>query len=115
MVLDGATDRLAFEAYIEKVLAPHLVEGQTVIMDNLPAHKSAKVTSIVAAKGCKVMFLPAYSPDLSPIELAFSKLKQHLRRVGARSREALETAIGEGLGLITPQDARGYFSHCGYS
>jgi transposase len=69
----------------------------------------------LAAKGCKVLFLPAYSPDFSPMELAFSKLKQYLRRVGTRSREALETAIGEGLALITPQDTRGYFRHCGYS
>jgi transposase len=115
MVLEGATDRLAFEAYIEKVLAPHLKSGQTVIMDNLSAHKSAKVKQIIAAKGCKVLFLPAYSPDLSPIELAFSKLKGHLRRIGARSREALESAIGQSVELITPQDALGYFRHCGYS
>jgi transposase len=96
-------------------LAPHLKSGQTVIMDNLSAHKSAKVKQIIAAKGCKVLFLPAYSPDLSPIELAFSKLKGHLRRIGARSREALESAIGQSVELITPQDALGYFRHCGYS
>ncbi len=117
MTLDGAMDRLAFEAYIEQMLAPQLVSGQTVIMDNLSAHKSAKVRDLLEAKGCKLVFLPAYSPDLSPspIELAFSKLKQYLRRVGARSREALETAIGEALKTITPQDAKAYFKHCGYS
>ena len=115
MVLDGACDRLAFEAYIEKVLAPHLLSGQIVIMDNLPAHKSAKVVQLIQAKGCKVLFLPAYSPDLSPIELAFSKLKQYLRRAGARTREALQTAIGQALALITLEDARAYFKHCGYS
>jgi transposase len=115
MVLDGATDRLAFEAYIEHMLAPHLTEGQIVIMDNLSAHKSTKVSQLIEAKGCKVLFLPAYSPDLSPIELAFSKLKQFLRRVGARTREALQEAISEAMQLITPQDARAYFKHCGYS
>ena len=114
MTLDGAMDRLAFEAYIEQVLAPHLVSGQSVIMDNLSAHKSARVRQLVEAKGCKLVFLPAYSPDLSPIELAFSKLKQYLRRAGARTREALESAIGEALKTITPEDARAYFKHCGY-
>jgi transposase len=115
MVLEGATDRLAFEAYIEKVLSPHLKSGQTVIMDNLSSHKSLKVRQLIEAKGCKVLFLPAYSPDLSPIELAFSKLKAYLRRVGARNREALESAIGQCVELITPKDALGYFRHCGYS
>lgn len=115
MVLDGACDHVAFEAYIEKVLAPHLTQGQIVIMDNLSVHKSAKVIELVEAKGCKVLFLLAYSPDLSPIELAFSKLKQYLRRIGARTREALQTAIGEALELITLADACAYFKHCGYS
>ncbi|HEX2915399.1 MAG TPA: transposase [Chloroflexia bacterium] len=86
-----------------------------MIMDNLSEHKSAKVNQLITAKGSQVLFLPAYSADLSPIELAFSKLKQYLRRVGARSREALETASGQGLALITPQDATGYFKYCGYS
>lgn len=115
MTLDGALDRVAFEAYIEQVLAPQLVSGQTVLMDNLSSHKSAKVRELLEAKGCKLLFLPAYSPDLSPIELAFSKLKEYLRRVGARTRAALETAIGEALKTITPQDAQAYFKHCGYS
>lgn len=115
MVLDGACDRAAFEAYIEQVLAPHLVEGQIVLMDNLPAPKSAKVSRLLEAKGCKLLFLPAYSPDLSPIELAFSKLKQYLRRVGARTREALQTAIAQALELITLEDACAYFKHCGYA
>jgi transposase len=115
MVLEGATDRMAFETYIEKVLAPHLQSGQTVIMDNLSAHKSAKVRQLIEARGCKLLFLPAYSPDLSPIELAFSKFKTHLKRIGARSRESLEEAIAQSAELITPQDALGYFKHCGYS
>ncbi len=100
---------------IEQVLAPHLKPGQTVIMDNLSSHKSVKVQKLLADKGCKILFLPAYSPDLSPIELAFSKLKQYLRRAGARSREVLETTIAEALGTITLEDAKAYFRHCGYS
>ena len=115
MVIEGATDRAAFETYIEKVLCPHLKSGQTVIMDNLSAHKSLKVKQLIEAKDCKVLFLPAYSPDLSPIELAFSKFKAYLRKIGARDREALEDAIGKCAELITPQDALGYFNHCGYS
>jgi transposase len=114
MVIEGATDRVAFEAYIEKVLCPYLKDGQTVLMDNLSAHKSLKAKQLIEAKGCKVLFLPSYSPDLSPIELAFSKLKAYLRRIGARNREGLESAIGQGVELITPQDALGYFRHCGY-
>ena len=114
MVIEGATDRAVFEAYIEKVLCPHLRNGQTVIMDNLSAHKSLKVKQLIEAKGCKILFLPVYSPDLSPIELAFSKFKAYLRRIGAREREALENAIGQCAELITSQDALGYFKHCGY-
>ena len=114
LTLDGATDRIAFEAYIEQTLSPRLVPGQIVIMDNLSAHKGSKVRELIEAKGCTILFLPAYSPDFSPIELAFSKLKAYLRKVEARTREALIEAIGEGLSLITSQDARGYFKHCGY-
>lgn len=114
MVFEGATDRVAFETYIEKVLSPHLKSGQIVIMDNLSSHKSLKVRQLIEAKGCKVLFLPAYSPDLSPIELAFSKFKAYLRRIGARDRPALEEAIGQCAELITSQDALGYFKHCGY-
>jgi transposase len=114
LTLDGATDRIAFETYLAKSLAPQLRPGQIVIMDNLSAHKGAKVREIIEAVGCKVLFLPAYSPDFSPIELAFSKLKSYLRKVGARSRESLIEAIGEAISLITSQDALGYFKHCGY-
>ena len=89
MVVDGATHRVAFEGYIEQVLAPHLKAAQTVLMDKLRSHKRAKVQKVLADKGCKVLFLPAYGPDLSPMELGFSKLKQYIRRAGARSREAL--------------------------
>jgi transposase len=114
LTLDGATDRIAFETYIEQSLGPSLRSGQIVIMDNLTAHKGVKVRELIEARGCKVLFLPAYSPDLSPIELAFSKLKSYLRKVGARTRETLIEAIGEAISLITSQDALGYFKHCGY-
>jgi transposase len=105
---------MAFELYVEQVLAPTLQAGQIVIMDNLHAHKSAQVRRTIEAKGCQLLFLPGYSPDLSPIEEAFSKLKTGLRRAGARTREALEEAIAQALLTITPQDAQGWFQHCGY-
>jgi transposase len=115
MILEGSADTTAFELYIEQVLAPSLRAGQIVVMDNLQAHKSARVKQAIEAKGCQLLFLPGYSPDLSPIEEAFSKLKTALRRAGARTREALQEAIGQALLIITAQDARGWFQHCGYS
>ncbi len=114
LLLDGATDALAFEVYVEQVLAPTLRPGQIVVLDNLSAHKGDRVRALVEARGCQVWFLPPYSPDLSPIEEAFAKLKSLLRRAGARSRAALEAAIARALDQISPADARGYFTHCGY-
>jgi transposase len=114
LILEGSANTTAFELYIEQVLAPSLHAGQIVVMDNLQAHKSARVKQVIEAKGCQLLFLPGYSPDLSPIEEAFSKLKTILRRVGARTREALEEAIGHALLAITTQDAQGWFVHCGY-
>jgi transposase len=114
MLLQGATDTTAFAAYIEQVLAPSLVPGKLVVLDNLSVHKHEQVRQVIEARGCQVWFLPAYSPDLSPIEEAFSKLKTLLRRAEARTREALEQAIADALDQITGQDARGYFTHCGY-
>ncbi len=84
-------------------------------MDNLSAHKSDGVRELVEARGCEVLFLPSYSPDFSPIEEAFSKLKALLRRAQARTKEALVGAIGRALDAITPEDARGWFGHCGYA
>ena len=104
----------AFELYIKQVLAPNLHAGQIVVMDNLQAHKSVRVKQAIEAKGCQLLFLPGYSPDLSPIEEAFSKLKTALRRAGARTGEALEEAIAQALFTITAQDAQGWFQHCGY-
>jgi transposase len=114
MLLEGATDALAFETYIEQVLAPSLQPGQIVVMDNLSAHTGPKVRQALQAKGCHLLFLPSYSPDLSPIEEAFSKIKAFLRRKGARTREDLDEALSQALDPITAHDALGWFAHCGY-
>lgn len=114
LMLEGAADTLAFEVYIEQLLAPSLHSGQIVILDNLSIHLSARVRQAIEAKGCQLLFLPTYSPDLSPIEEAFSKLKTYLRRVGARTHDALFEAIAAALLTVTAADARGWFTHCGY-
>ena len=101
-------------AYVEHILAPSLSAGQLVVLDNLSAHKGARVRQLIEARGCELLFLPAYSPDYSPIEETFSKLKTFLRRLGARTHEALQEAIGQALETVTAQDALGWFTHCGY-
>jgi transposase len=88
--------------------------GQVVVMDNLSAHKGGRVREIVEGRGCEVLYLPPYSPDLNPIEQVFSKVKGLMRKAGARTREALIEAMGRALEAVTTQDARGFFSHCGY-
>jgi len=113
-VLDGAADSAAFEIYVEQILAPSLRPGQIVILDHLSIHLGPRVKQAIEARGCRLLFLPAYSPDFSPIEEAFSKLKTVLRRAGARTREALQEAIATALDLITETDACGWFTHCGY-
>jgi transposase len=114
MAVEGSTDKEIFEAYVERVLAPTLEAGQVVIMDNLPAHKPAGVRELIEERGCELIYLPAYSPDLNPIEEAFSQIKAMLRRVGARTKDALVDALGEALSAVSAQDARGYFEHAGY-
>ena len=114
LAVEGSATKAVFEAYVEGVLAPSLSPGQAVVMDNLPAHKGERVRELVEGRGCEVLFLPSYSPDFSPIEEAFSKLKALLRRAKARTKEALVEAIGRALDAITPEDARGWFEHCGY-
>jgi transposase len=114
LILDGAADGAAFEVYIEQVLAPSLKPGQIVLLDNLSIHQGAGVRKAIEARGCRLLFLPASSPDFSPIEEAFSKRKTLLRRMGARTREGLQEAIAQALTLITAQDASGWFTHCGY-
>jgi transposase len=114
MTVEGAANTEAFLTYLDAVLGPALRPGQVVVMDNLQVHKAQAVRERLEARGCRPVFLPRYSPDFNPIEGAFSKLKAFLRRVQARSREALDLAIGAGLQTITAQDARGWFEHCGY-
>jgi transposase len=114
MVIEGSTTAAVFEGYVENFLAPKLREGQIVVMDNLKAHKGERVRELIEAKGCEILFLPPYSPDLNPIEEAFSKIKGILRRIGARTREALVEAISEALSMVTTRDARGFFGHCGH-
>src|SRR4030095_5359273 len=114
MSVEGATDALAFEAYVEHFLAPELCEGQVVVLDGLGAHRTQRVTELVEARGADLVFLPSYSPDLNPIEEAFSKIKQLVRKVGARVREALVEAIARALAAVTAEDAAGWFAHAGY-
>jgi transposase len=114
MTVAGAMDRLAFEVFVREILVPSLRPGQVVIWDNLSVHKSADAQRWIEARGCQLLWLPPYSPDLAPIEQAFSKLKTALRRAEARSRGALDAAITAALATITAEDARGWFAHCGY-
>jgi transposase len=114
MTIEGATDAQAFEAYVEHFLAPSLEEGQVVVLDGLGAHRTEKVRELVEGRGADLVFLPSYSPDLNPIEEAFSKIKGIVRKVEARTREALEEAIAVALCALTPEDAAGWFAHAGY-
>jgi transposase len=114
MIIEGSVNAAAFEAYVEHILVPSLSAGQIVVLDNLSVHKGARVRQLLEERGCELLFLPAYSPDCSPIEETFSKLKAFLRRVGARTHEALQEAIGQALETVTAQDALGWFTHCGY-
>ena len=108
-------DTLAFTEYIRHVLGPSLRPGQVVILDNLSVHKAAAVREAVTAHGCELVFLPAYSPDFTPIEQAFSKVKARLRGLGARTREALLKAADQAVSAITRADAAAWFAHTGYA
>jgi transposase len=114
MSIEGATDAEAFEAYVEHFLAPSLCEGQVVVLDGLGAHRTEKVKELVQARGADLVFLPSYSPEMNPIEEAFSKIKQLVRKAGARVCEALVEAIGWALAAVTREDAAGWFVHAGY-
>ncbi len=114
MVLDGPVNAEAFAGYIERCLAPELESGDIVIMDNLPAHKSLRVTQAIEAVGCLLVYLPPYSPDLNPIENMWSKVKALLRKAAARSFKNVVDAVGQALLAVTTTDCQGYFSHCGY-
>ena len=114
LLLSGGVDGATFEAYLDEVLGPSLREGQIVLIDNLSAHIGAGVTEAAAKRGCQVWFLPTYSPDLSPIELAFAKFKELVRKAAARTQDALEQAVADAWAKITAEDLHGFFHHCGY-
>jgi len=114
-LIPGALNRDAFDIYIEKVLIPELAPGSVVILDNFSVHKSDKAAELLKAHGCWFLFLPPYSPDLNPIEMAFSKLKAHLRRIGARTIEQLIEAVGEICTLFSPDECWNYFRTAGYA
>lgn len=115
MALEGTTDTESFRAYVGEVLVPTLQPGDLVVMDNLSPHKSDPTLALIRNAGARVLFLPAYSPDLNPIEKMWSKVKGLLRGAEARTPEDLITAIGQALARVTPQDALGWFASCGYS
>ena len=114
MSVEGGTDALAFETYVEHFLAPSLSEGQVVVLDGLGAHRTERVRELIEAREADLVHLPSYSPDLNPIEEAFSKIKNLVRKEGQRVREALVEAIGRALAAVTPEDAAGWFAHAGY-
>jgi transposase len=114
MSVEGGTDSAAFEAYVEHFLAPTLREGQVVVLDGLGAHRPKKIRELIEARGADLVFLPSYSPDLNPIEEAFSKVKALVRKEGARLSEALVEALGRALASVTAEDAAGWFAHAGY-
>ena len=115
LVLDGPMTGEAFRAYVQQFLAPALEPGDVVVMDNLAAHKVAGVREAIEAAGASVMPLPAYSPDLNPIEQAFAKLKAGLRKAGARTRDALWNTIGRLLDTFSPEECRSYVANSGYA
>jgi transposase len=115
MTLEGTTDTDSFRAYVSAVLVPALKPDDIVVMDNLSPHKSDPTLALITARGAQVLFLPAYSPDLNPIEKMWSKIKHLLRGIEARTPTDLITAIGHALAKVTAQDALGWFASCGYS
>jgi transposase len=114
MLLDGPMTAQAFQAYVEQVLCPTLLPGDTVILDNLPAHNGGKARRAIEATGASMLFLPPYSPDFNPIENAFSKLKALLRKAAERTLEGLWATIGQLLDAFTPAECANYFTAAGY-
>lgn len=115
MTIEGAANTEVFHAYVREVLVPVLLPGDIVVMDNLGAHKNERTLALIRQAGAQVRFLPAYSPDLNPIEMMWSKIKSLLRKAQARTHSDLLTAIAAALRGVTPHDALGWFAHCGYS
>ncbi len=114
LAVEGSTNAVVFEAYVERMLAPTLQSGQVVVMDNLSAHKGKRVKELIEGRGCELLYLPPYSPDFNPIEEAFSKIKGILRKSEARTRKGLIEAMGAALSAVSARDAWGFFEHCGY-
>ena len=114
MTVSGAVNGDVFAAYLDQVLGPTLVPGDVIVLDNLPAHKVAGLAELVEARGARLLYLPPYSPDFNPIELAFSKLKTWLRTAQVRTRDALETVIQTATEWVIEADAKNWFDHCGY-
>ena len=114
MEVEGAINTASFIVYLEQVLGAALQPGDVVVLDNLKVHKAAGLAELVEARGARLLYLPPYSPDFTPIELAFSKLKTYLRSAAARTREALKTALDAALAWLTADDAQNWFDHCGY-
>lgn len=114
MTLDGAMTGMAFEAYVKQVLGPTLSPGDIVIMDNLPAHKPGAIRDAIEKAGGSLLFLPPYSPDFNPIEMAFSKIKALLKKAAARKLEDLWDAVAAAIDAITPTEARNFFTAAGY-
>jgi transposase len=115
MTVEGAVDTLCFDAYVERVLSPQLRRGDVVVLDNLGAHKASCLERVAEACGAQVLWLPPYSPDYSPIENCWSKIKTALRAVKARTRDELNKALAKAIELVTKADIQGWFTHCGYS
>lgn len=114
-VVDGAINADVFQAFVEQVLVPQLRAGDVVVLDNLPSHKRVRTRERIEAAGANLLFLPPYSPDLNPIEMVFSKIKQLLRSMACRTREALWNAMQSVLDQVRPSDAANCFRHCGYT
>jgi transposase len=112
--IEGSTDSELFETYVEELLAPTLEAGQVIVLDGLGAHRTERVRELVEERGADLLFLPSYSPDLNPIEEAFSKIKNIVRKAGARTRQALDEAIAEAMEAVGLEDVLGWFTHCGY-
>lgn len=114
-VVDGAVNGDVFEAFVEQVLVPELRRGDVVVMDNLSSHKRQRVRELIEDVGARLVFLPPYSPDLNPIEMIFAKVKQLLRSLSCRTRDALWKAMQSVLDKVTPSDAFNCYKHCGYT
>jgi transposase len=114
-VVDGAVNGDVFEAFVEQVLVPELRSGDVVIMDNLSSHKRQRIRALIETAGARLVFLPPYSPDLNPIEMIFAKVKQLLRSLACRTRDALWHAMQSVLDQVTPEDAVNCYKHCGYT